>query len=101
MGKTAANVESAENAKPNLFDVEHGKWHRFVRSQLASGFRNSSSPVDNHARWLVVAVVVMVSHKLCNAQLAEPVRHEHDMLGKVVVVQGRMRIVLPALAHDQ
>jgi hypothetical protein len=44
---------------------------------------------------------VMMSHKLCNAQLAEPVRHQHDVLRKVVVVQGRVRIALPTLAHDQ
>jgi hypothetical protein len=100
-GKTADNVEIVENVKTNLFYVEYGKWHRFVTSQLASGFRKSSSSVDNHARWLVVAVVVMMSHKLCNAQFAEPVRHQHDVLRKVVVVQGRVRIVLSALADDQ
>jgi hypothetical protein len=43
----------------------------------------------------------MMSQKLCNAQLAEPVRHQHDVLRKVVVVQGRVRIVLSALADDQ
>jgi hypothetical protein len=44
---------------------------------------------------------MMMSQKLCNAQLAEPVRHQQNMLGKVVVVQGRVGIALPTLAHDQ
>ncbi len=101
VGEAAANVDIVENVKTNLFDVEYGKWHRFVTSQLASRFRKSSSPVDNHARWLVVAVIVMMSHKLCNAQLTEPVGHQHDMFRKVVVVQRRVRIVLSALADDQ
>ena len=52
----------------NLFDVEYRKWHGFVSSQLTPVFGYSSSSVDEHARWLVVPVVVVMGHKLCDAQ---------------------------------
>lgn len=62
------------NKRVNLLDVEGRKGHRLVRREFVSGMRNSTLSVDDHARWLVVTVVVMVSYELGNTQLSQPVR---------------------------
>lgn len=85
----------------NLFDIEDGKGHRLVGCQLIARFWKSPFSINNHTRWLVVTVVVMMSNKFGHTHFGQPVRYHHHVFRKIVIIERWMWIFLSTLTHDQ